>query len=62
MMKKITRSRWAIVAFVLVLVFVVMSTSGCSVLQTKYLQMTGQQQIECKTTGEKGCEGFIKAE
>lgn len=62
MMKKITKSRWAIVAFVLVLVFVVMSTSGCSVLQTKYLQMTGQQQIECKTTGEKGCEGFIKAE
>ena len=62
MMKKITRSRWAIVAFVLVLVFVVMSTSGCSVLQTKYLQMTGQQQIECKTTGEKECEGFIKAE
>jgi len=62
MMKKITRSRWAIVAFVLVLVFVVMSTSGCSVLQTKYLQMTGQQQIECKTTGEKGCEGFIEAE
>ena len=62
MMKKITRSRWAIVAFVLVLVFVVMSTSGCSVLQTKYLQMTGQQQIECKTTGEKGCEGFKKAE
>jgi membrane-anchored glycerophosphoryl diester phosphodiesterase (GDPDase) len=62
MMKKITRSRWAIVAFVLVLVFVVMSTSGCSVLQTKYLQMTGQQQIECNTTGEKECEGFIKAE
>ena len=68
-MKKVSKSRWTILALVVVGLIVVFSMSGCSMLTEKMNQAKGlvgfaadKDIIVCTSNTESGCEGWVESE
>ena len=63
-MEKISKTRWAMVVFFIVVMFVVLS--GCSMLEIQMNTMKGlvglgeATPIECTSNTETGCEGWVE--
>ena len=68
-MKKISKSRWSILALVVVGLIVVFSLSGCAMLEAQMASMQAslgfagdKEIIECTSNTETGCEGWVESE
>ena len=68
-MKKISKSRWTMLALVVVGLIVVFSMSGCSMLEEQMASMQAslgfagdKEIIECTSNTESGCEGWVASE
>tara|TARA_B000000477_G_scaffold27296_1_gene23459 strand:- start:5255 stop:5437 length:183 start_codon:yes stop_codon:yes gene_type:complete len=54
-MKKVSKSRWAMLVFVLVCLFVIFNVAGCSMLQNPF-NAWGEDKIEVPVCEGEACE------
>jgi hypothetical protein len=66
-MEKVSKTRWAMLVFLGVILFVVLS--GCAMFEEQMNTMKGlagfapdKEIIECTSNTETGCEGWVQSE
>ena len=60
MREKITKSRWAMLAFALACIIVLFNVAGCSMLQSPLGNTWGGDKIEVPVCEGEGCEAGIR--